>query len=154
MVQRLRDCWEGCRDADAIVVSILPYLFGYAIAEKLQIPLIRGFYYPVSPTRAYPPEFMPRWVKLWGRFNLAAYQLQRQVLWQIVRPWLARAYREVFGRDTLPFLEPFSELDRRQQLPCMLQFGGRARPSDWGPWITSPGHWFLIGPRPGRRLRR
>src|SRR5688572_31926284 len=27
MRQRLRDCWDACRDADVIVVSILPYLF-------------------------------------------------------------------------------------------------------------------------------
>ena len=44
MRQRLRDCWEACSDADAIIVSVLPCLFGYAIAKKLQIPLVRAFY--------------------------------------------------------------------------------------------------------------
>src|SRR4029453_4989265 len=64
MVQRLRDCWAACRDAAAIVVSILPYLLGYAISEKLQVPLVRAFYFPVSPTRAYPPELLPSWLNL------------------------------------------------------------------------------------------
>jgi UDP:flavonoid glycosyltransferase YjiC (YdhE family) len=147
MVQRLRDCWEACRDADAIVVSILPYLFGYAIAEKLQVPLVRAFYYPVSPTREYAPEFLPRWVNLGGRFNLAAYQAQRQVVWQIVRPWLNRAARTVLGSRRFPLFEPFSELDRRQ-LPLLYCYSSAVapQPSDWGQWIDVTGYWFLDRP--------
>src|SRR5262249_14338344 len=45
MRQRLRDCWEACQDADVIVASILPYVLGYAIATKLQVPLVRAFYF-------------------------------------------------------------------------------------------------------------
>lgn len=147
MVQRLRDCWEACSDADAIIVSILPYLFGYAIAEKLQVPLVRAFYYPVSPTREYPPEFLPRWVNLGGRFNLAAYQLQRQVLWQLVRPWLTSASRKVLGGGRFPVLEPFSDLDRRE-LPLLYCYSSAVapRPADWGAWIDITGYWFLDRP--------
>src|SRR5215470_888331 len=70
MRQQLRDCREACQDAEVILVSILPYLLGYAIAEKLGVPLVRVFYFPVSPTRAYPADFVPAWLRLGGNFNL------------------------------------------------------------------------------------
>jgi UDP:flavonoid glycosyltransferase YjiC (YdhE family) len=144
MRQRLQDCWQACRDADVIVVSVLPYLFGYAIAEKLQVPLVRAFYFPVSPTRSYPPDFVPAWLPLGGRLNLAAYGLQRQVLWQVARPWIARACRDVLGRGALPVLEPFGELDRRRQLLLYCYSAAVAPPPpDWGDWIEVTGYWFL-----------
>lgn len=143
MRQRLRDCWEASRDAEAIVVSILPYLFGYAIAEKLQVPLIRAFYFPVSPTRSYPADFVPGRVRLGERLNLATYQIQRQVLWQIARPWIAGACRDVLGLKTLPLFEPFGELDRRKQLLLYAYSAAVAPPPpDWGEWIEVTGYWF------------
>ncbi|MBV8728584.1 MAG: glycosyltransferase family 1 protein [Acidobacteriia bacterium] len=144
MRQRLRDCWEACSDAEAIVVSVLPYLFGYAIARKLDVPLVRTFYFPTSPTRAYPAEFVPARLRLPGSLNLASYQLQRQVLWQVARPWVAGACRDILGLTSLPFQEPFSELDKKQQL---LLYGYSSAvappPSDWGQWIDVTGYWFL-----------
>jgi UDP:flavonoid glycosyltransferase YjiC (YdhE family) len=144
MRQRLRDCWEACRDADAVVVSVLPYLLGYAIARRLDVPLVRAFYFPVSPTRTQPADFVPSWLRLGGRANLASYQLQRHVLWQVARPWIARAARDVLGLRELPWSEPFGELDERQQL--LLYCYSRAvapPPDDWGDWIDVTGYWFL-----------
>ncbi|MGH7046876.1 MAG: glycosyltransferase [Stellaceae bacterium] len=144
MRQRLRDCWEACRDAEIIIVSILPYLLGYAIAEQLQVPLVRAFYFPVSPTRAHPADFVPAGVRLGARFNLATYHAQRQVLWQIVRPWVGRACRDVLGDRRLPFFEPFGELDRRRQLLLYCYSPAVApSPPDWGEWIEVTGYWFL-----------
>jgi UDP:flavonoid glycosyltransferase YjiC (YdhE family) len=147
MRRRLKDCWEACSDADVIVVSILPYLFGYAIAKKLDIPLVRGFYFPVSPTRSYPAEFVPSWLRLGERGNLASYSIQRQVLWQVARPWVASACRDVLGIRKLPHLEPFGELDRQQQLLLYAYSAAvTPRPPDWGPWIDVTGYWFLDRP--------
>ena len=147
--QRLADCWDACRDADVIVASMLPYLFGYAIAEKLDVPLVRAFYFPVSPTRAYPPEWVPRWAHLGGRLNLATYSAQRQLIWAVARPWIADACRDVVNLQSLPRREPFGGLDRRQEL---LLYGYSAAvappPSDWGPWIDVTGYWFLDRPAP------
>lgn len=144
MRQRLRDCWEACHDADVIVVSILPYLFGYAIASKLQVPLVRAFYFPVSPTRSYPVEMWPAWFPLGKRLNKATYHAQRQLLWQIARPWIAPACREVLGLETLPRLEPFGDLDRQQQLLLYAYSAAVAPPPpDWGDWIDVTGYWFL-----------
>jgi sterol 3beta-glucosyltransferase len=144
MRQRLSDCWEACQDAEVIVVSILPYLLGYAIARKLQIPLVRAFYFPVSPTRAYPVEVVPDWMPLGARMNLASYGAQRQILWQIARPWVASACRDILGIQNLPRLEPFGELDRQQQLLLYCYSAAVAPPPpDWGSWINVTGYWFL-----------
>jgi UDP:flavonoid glycosyltransferase YjiC (YdhE family) len=147
MRQRLRDCWEACADADVIVISIIPYLYGYAVARKLDVPLVRGFYFPVSPTRFYPPDFVPTSLGRFESLNLASYHAQRQVLWQIARPWFSKACREVLGLRSLPRLEPFGELDRQRQL--LLYGYSRAvapPPSDWGDWIKVTGYWFLDRP--------
>jgi UDP:flavonoid glycosyltransferase YjiC (YdhE family) len=145
--QRLRDCWEACSDAEVIVVSILPYLFGYAIAKKLNVPLVRAFYFPVSPTRSYAAEFVPHWLQHSERLNLASYHLQRQVLWQVARPWLAGACRDVLGFHTLPLLEPFGELDQQRQLLLYAYSAAVAPPPpDWGEWIDVTGYWFLDRP--------
>jgi UDP:flavonoid glycosyltransferase YjiC (YdhE family) len=144
MRQRLRDCWDACQDAEVIVVSMLPYLFGYAIASKLEVPLVRAFYFPVSPTRSYPVDFLPQWLPLGERLNLATYHAQRHVLWQIARPWIAGACREVLGIETLPRLEPFGDLDRQQQLLLYAYSSAVAPPPrDWGTWIEVTGYWFL-----------
>jgi UDP:flavonoid glycosyltransferase YjiC (YdhE family) len=140
----LQDCWDACRDADVIVVSVVPYLFGYAIARKLQVPLVRAFYFPVSPTRSHPADFVPRWLPLGERLNLATYHAQRQVIWQIARPWLVGACRDVLGLETLPRLEPFGDLDRQQQLLLYAYSPAVAPPPpDWGSWIDVTGYWFL-----------
>jgi sterol 3beta-glucosyltransferase len=144
MWQQLRDCWEACRDADVIVVSILTYLLGYAIAEKIGVPLVRAFYFPVSPTRTYPADFVPAWLRLGGRFNLATYSAQRQFLWQVVRPKLARACRDVLGHEGLPLFEPFGKLDQQRQLLLYCYSAAVAPPPpDWGNWIDVTGYWFL-----------
>ena len=144
MRQRLQDCWEACQDADAIGVSMLPYLYGYAVARKLHVPLVRTFYFPVSPTRARPVDFLPPWVQLGGSLNLATYHAQRQIIWQMARPFVARACRDVLGMETLPRLEPFGELDRQQQLLLYAYSPAVAPPPpDWGPWMEVTGYWRL-----------
>lgn len=144
MQQRLRDTWDACHDADVIVVSMLPYLFGYAVARKLQVPLVRAFYFPVSPTRAYPVEYLARWVDLGERLNLATYHAQRHLLWQVARPFIGRACRDVLGTGALPRLEPFGDLDRQQQLLLYAYSAEVAPPPpDWGEWIQVTGYWFL-----------
>jgi UDP:flavonoid glycosyltransferase YjiC (YdhE family) len=144
MRQCLKDCWEACHDADVIVVSMVPYLYGYAVARKLEVPLVRAFYFPVSPTRSHPPDFVPQWLPLGGRLNMATYHAQRQVLWQIARPWLAGACRDVLRLETLPRLEPFGDLDRQQQLLLYAYSPFVAPPPpDWGKWIDVTGYWFL-----------
>lgn len=144
MRQRLRDCWEACSDAEVIVVSILPYLFGYAVARKLQVPLVRGFYFPTSPTREYSAEFLPSWIPRSEGINLASYTIQRQFLWNIARPFVAGACREILDLHSIPLREPFGELDRQKQLLLYAYSPAVAPPpSDWGDWIDVTGYWFL-----------
>lgn len=144
MVQRLQDCWEACSDAEVIVVSVLPCLFGYSIAKKLNVPLIRGFYFPTSPTRAYAADFVPSSIHLNERMNLASFHLYRQVLWQVARPWIGKACRKVLGINSLPIRDPFSELDRQQQLLLYCYSASVSPPPpDWGDWIDVTGYWFL-----------
>jgi sterol 3beta-glucosyltransferase len=144
MRRRLADAWQGCQDADVVVTSTLPYLFAYGVARKLGVPLVRAFYFPVSPTREHPIDGVPSWLRLGGRLNLATYGVQRQLIWQVARPWVASAYRDVLGISDTPYREPFGDLDRRRQL---LLYGYSAAvappPRDWGSWQMVTGYWSL-----------
>jgi sterol 3beta-glucosyltransferase len=141
--ERLRQCWQACQGADTIVVSLLPFLFAYYVAEQLGVPLVRAYYFPVSPTRTYAAEYIPGGLRLPGRVNLATHLLSRHVLWQVARPGMTRACRTVLGIRRLPLREPFSRLDRERQLllygysPAVIP-----RPPDWGNWIDVTGYWF------------
>jgi sterol 3beta-glucosyltransferase len=87
---------------------------------------------------------VPAWIPRSERLNLASYQVQRQVLWQVARPWVAAACRDVLGINSLPRLEPFGELDRERQLLLYCYSAAVAPPpSDWGDWIDVTGYWFL-----------
>jgi UDP:flavonoid glycosyltransferase YjiC (YdhE family) len=144
MRRRLADCWEACADADVVVASVLPCLFGYAVARKLDVPFVRAFYFPTSPTRSYPAEFVPSWLRLGGGFNLATYQLQRSLLWQIARPWMSRACKDILGLTSLPVSEPFGELDRQQQLLLYCYSPSVSPPPpDWSRSVHVTGYWFL-----------
>jgi sterol 3beta-glucosyltransferase len=142
--QRLRDCWQACQGADVIVSSLLPFLLAYHVAQRLGAPLVRAYYYPVSPTRAYPAEYVPAGLRLGHSLNLATHLVTRHVLWHVARPWLARACRDVLRLPSLPVREPFGRLDRERQL---LLYGYSSavvpRPPDWGDWIQVTGYWFL-----------
>jgi UDP:flavonoid glycosyltransferase YjiC (YdhE family) len=147
MRRRLQDCRDACGDADVLVTSVLPYPLAWAIARKQDVPLVRAFYFPVSPTRAHPPDIVPSWLRLGGRSNLAAYALQRHVLWQIARPFLARACRDVLGPMRLPLREPFGDLDRQRRLLLYCYSPAVAPPPpDWGGWQEVTGYWFLDRP--------
>jgi sterol 3beta-glucosyltransferase len=141
--QRLRDCWQACQGAEVVIVSLLPFLLAYHVTQRLSVPLVRAYYYPVSPTSAYPADYAAG-LRVDPRLNLATHLVARRVLWWIAWPWLARACREVQSLPSLPLREPFSRLDREGQL---LLYGYSPsvvpRPPDWGAWIQITGYWFL-----------
>lgn len=147
MRQRLADCWQASEDADCLITSPLGILAAYHVAEKRRVPLIRAFYLPATPTRAYPAPIVPRRLRLGGRFNLWTHRVAQQLLWSLFRSRANLARRAILRLPPLPAREPFSEMDRRGQLvlycysPAVLP-----PPEDWGDWIHVTGYWFLDRP--------
>jgi sterol 3beta-glucosyltransferase len=142
--QAVADCLHACEDADVIIVSQLGIVFAYHVAEKLKLPLVRAFSYPVSPTRAYPVGFIPTGLHLGSRFNLWSHYLSRQLLWLMVRRSMNRVRDEVLNLGPLPLRDPFARMDREHRL-LLYSYSPSIFPrmADWGDWIHVTGHWFL-----------
>jgi len=146
-VRRLADGWQACRGADVLVASPLACVLAYSVAEKLHIPLVRAFYFPATPTRAYSAHFVRGLTRLPGSVNLWTHRVQGRVILAIIRRAANRARAEVLGLGPLP-ADPFAELDRRRA-PMLYGYSPLVcpPPADWGSWIHVTGYWFLDAAR-------
>jgi sterol 3beta-glucosyltransferase len=145
--RRLADCWGACEGTEAIIVSVLGTLLGYQIAEQLRVPLVRAYYAPLAAMipSLHPPEVIPAW--LTRGISRASQAVSRQVLWQLSRPWVNSARREVLALPPLPVRDPYSTLDR-QRVPLLYGYSPMVfpRPPDWGDSVHVTGYWFVDRP--------
>ena len=144
MRRRTADCWTACRDADVIIANPLAWLVASGVAEKARVPLVRA---------SFSPDFALNAPGAWGTAMSAG---ARMCVWQISRPWVNRARRDVLGLSGLPFGDPFGELNRLQA-PILDAFSEVVVPREacWGAWVHVTGYWFLDTPAdwsPPRRL--
>lgn len=137
-------CWDACRDADLIMVSPIGLFFGYHVADKLGVPLVRGFFTPSTPTRFSVAGPAGPLSAVRGRLRLTSAHLTRRVIWRLLRSLTNAMRREVLGLPPLSVGDPLGELDR-QHRPVLYGFSPTVypRPPDWGEWIHVSGFWFL-----------
>lgn len=147
MVQLTRDGLMACRGADLIVASPMGIGLGANLAEYLDLPLIRAFYAPATPTREYPLFHLPNILNRFGRVNLWTYDLARQIIWLSTRQSNNRARREVLGLPPLSLRDRFGAMDHHQW-PLLYCYSEAVipRPADWGNWIQVTGYWFPTEP--------
>jgi UDP:flavonoid glycosyltransferase YjiC (YdhE family) len=128
--------YDVAQGSDAIVYSGLAGFVGLAVAEALRIPAIGAAMWPMTPTRAFAPPFLPLH-RLPGWANMLAHRAFERMAWSMFGPALNRARQDVFGaparrrpwRD-VPMLYGCS--------PTLL-----ARPADWPACVEITGAWAL-----------
>jgi sterol 3beta-glucosyltransferase len=142
-VTRFADALRACHDASIILASPLVFLMAYSIAERLQVPLIRAFYSPATPTSAYPAMIVPRSLRLPGRLNRWTHRAMHRLIWLPFRAQLNRARQEALGLGPMP-ADPMGELDRRR-IPVLYGYSPLVcpPPPDWDRSIHVTGYWFL-----------
>ena len=137
------DCWAACQGADVVIDTVVSFLFGPTIAEKLNIPHIAAFLQPQHPTKAFPSSHAsPVQRNLGSLFNPLT-----QIIHQ-TRVWLV--YRSAINqwRQTQLNLPPIgiNYFKRYQAKVCTLYgFSSHVVPTppDWGDNISVTGYWFL-----------
>lgn len=134
--QRVLDCWHGCQDADALLVTPVGAVLAYSIAEKLQQPLVRIYY--------APPELpLTTTFQSWPLLNRLTQQVFVQGLWNVFRPAMNRARREVLQLPPLPAILPTTLLDRRGwPVLCAYSAHVAAPPPDASASRHTTGYWF------------
>lgn len=147
--QLMRDCWEVCRSADALIVASLGVYCGLHIIERLKIPMIVAHFHPMTPTEAAPPMFFPHWPRLLpGKrvYNRLAHVLYEHGQWQLLRRSFNRARRAVLD---LPPLSAAALVQRVRHLQLPMLYGyspSLAPPPADSPRLPITGCWPLAHP--------
>lgn len=148
--EQLTDAYKACLDSSAIVVFPLS-LFGYHIAEKLQVPCICSSYVPLTPTKDFPflkfgnnRSFLPY-------LNYFSYSIVNFLSWQADKKVINKFRQQVLNLPPIPFLGASYRKDAPpnfsvDEIPLLYQFSSHIipYPSDWKrPNIHITGNWFL-----------
>lgn len=139
---------KASQDSDRLIAGPGGLFVGLALSEKLGIPFIPAFYFPFTPTRAFPNALVPLPpMRLPGWANRISHHIAQQMLWQNYRAADAKSRREILGLPPVSWWGPFASLNQQKQTVLY----GYSRlvlppPVDWGPTVHVTGYWFLDPP--------
>ncbi|KDN52001.1 glycosyltransferase family 1 protein [Tilletiaria anomala UBC 951] len=135
----LREVFEGCYDADAIIEAPQT-MAGIHIAERLGIPYFRAFTMPWTRTNAYPQAFSVPPVDMGTSYNSLSYTIFDQVFWRATSSQVNRWRKHMLGLKSTDF----AKLDQ-DSVPFLYNFSGAVVPipNDWDDHVCVSGYWFL-----------
>ncbi|HLY24859.1 MAG TPA: glycosyltransferase [Aggregatilineales bacterium] len=143
----MRDTLTASQDTDAIIVTGPAFYFGLTIAEKLKIPLIQAYLQPIHPTGEFPSAMFPLGLPNLSVFNYPVHVVGGQLFWQLMRPSVNQARRELFGMPPLTLFGPLPVV-MRQKLPVLYGYSPEVlpKPRNWPEFLHVTGYWFLDQP--------
>jgi sterol 3beta-glucosyltransferase len=114
----------------------------FSIAEKLGIPVIQAYVFPITPTHEFASPLTPR-LPLGRLFNRLSFHVMRQMLWQTGRI-VDGATRRELGMSSGSLLGPYRAL-RQKRIPLVYGYSQHVlpRPDDWDALNHVTGYWFL-----------
>jgi sterol 3beta-glucosyltransferase len=143
-VQWAKDGLGACQGADLLVAGVGGLFLALAFAEKLELPLLRAFVFPFTPTTAFPGALFPKSLgKLGGAVNRLSHEALRQIMWQGSRGGDTLARKQVLGLPPAPFFGPYAS-ERLNRFPALYGFSPSVipQPEDWKDARVT-GYWFL-----------
>jgi sterol 3beta-glucosyltransferase len=148
LLEQLQDALQASQGADLLIFAPLA-IWGYHIAEKLDLPCFLAAYCPISPTHAFPVLKFARSTTnpLLGLLNYGSYLLL-EFLISLQSQKVINQFRATLGLPALPWIgaryrpAPPPHL---HPLPVLYCFSPSlvAKPSDWSEQEQITGAWFL-----------
>jgi len=141
----MEDSLAACQGVDLIIAGGVGLSAGISVAEKLHLPLLQAFVFPVTPTRAFPSILLPQTLpNLGGAFNLLSSHLILQLMWLVSRPMLNQTRKKILDLPPYSFAEP-SQASRSKGFPMLFGFSPSVipKPTDWRTDDHVTGYWFL-----------
>lgn len=138
----LDNAWAACQGSSALVVG-LPTMWGEAIAEALDVPLVWGLLQPFARTRAYPSALLPMRPRVGRAGSLLSHLLVEQAIWLpwrgIVNAWRARTLK----LPPAPLLHPYRAL-YGPGASALYGYSPAVAPrtADWPGGHRVTGYWF------------
>ena len=144
----MEDSLAACQGMDLIIAGGVSVSAGISVAEKLHLPLLQAFVFPVTPTRAFPSILLQQTLpKLGGAFNFLSSKLILQLGWLGARSLLNRTRKKILDLPPYSFAEP-SQASRSKGFPMLFGFSPSVipKPTDWRAEDHVTGYWFLDPP--------
>lgn len=144
IVDWTRTIHAAAADSDLIVVAGTAVFFGLGLARKLGVPLVQVYLQPVLPSSEVGSPLLPQIpMRLPGFLNHMQYAIAAQLLWQVLRPAIARSEHELTGQSSVPLLAPLREI-RRPDRTILLAYSRHLVPQSEGePNVITTGFWSL-----------
>jgi UDP:flavonoid glycosyltransferase YjiC (YdhE family) len=152
---------QGCAailDAGLLIGVGSATLLAESLAQAYRLPFVQAQLQPLTPSRRLPPmPLASRWPRLPGALSLAAYQLLRLGMWQVMRPAIDRHVRAPLGLRPYAWRGPyFDRRDGRDRILYGFSEQLLPRPADWPSDVSVTGYWFADAPQwqPPQALQR
>ena len=139
-----KDGLEACRKVDLILAGVGGLNIAFAIAEKLDVPIVQAPVFPFTPTSEFPGVLFPQSIaKLGDIANRISHSLIQQAMWQGFRAADTLARKQVLELPAAPFFGPYNS-KRLNQHPTIYGFSQHVipKPKDWNNARVT-GYWFL-----------
>jgi UDP:flavonoid glycosyltransferase YjiC (YdhE family) len=158
IVDWTRTIRTAAANSDVIVAAGTAVFFGLGLARTLRVPLVQVYLQPVLPSSEVGSPLLPQFpLRLPGFLNHAQYAVAAQLLWQVLRPAIARSEHVLSGVSSVPLLAPLKEL-RRADRTILLAYSRHLVPqSGRQSNIVTTGFWALEtapGWKPATELSR
>ncbi len=141
MAQQMPTLIEG---SDLVLGGVGGLGGAFAAAEKVGIPILQAYLFPLTPTNAFSAPLTPT-LPL-AALNRPSFALMRLALWQTVQQPDA-VTRKLLGMARTPFWGPFGDLTKRR-IPTLYGYSCHVlpKPADWDERTHVTGYWFLDAP--------
>lgn len=139
LASKLTTLFEG---TDLIIAGLSGMGGTFAIAEKLNIPFMQAYLFPLTPTHTFPSPLTPSLP--FGRLlNRPSYFIMRQMVWQTGRIGDA-ATRKQLGMPSTSLFGPYRSL-KQKNIPVLYGYSQHVlpQPDDWDNLTHITGYWFL-----------
>lgn len=135
------------RGADLMLNSGLSFA-GWHVAEKLKIPAIATYLWPVTPSRHYPAtsgKIPPKWLPFRGGINYLSTKLFNQLFFYLLLSSVNRCRKDILDLQPMKFREYWSLDSPRSSTPLIYGYSPVVlpKPPDWSGNQHISGYWFL-----------
>ncbi len=147
----LRDVFEATltanRDAELMLNSGLSFA-GWHVAEKLGIPALAAYLWPVTPSRHLPAatgKIPPTWLPFRGMVNYLSTKLSNQLFFNLMLPLVNGCRKEILDLPPMKACEYWPLDSARSATPLICGYSPSVipKPPDWSDNQQIAGYWFL-----------
>jgi UDP:flavonoid glycosyltransferase YjiC (YdhE family) len=128
-----------------LILNQLPIgLYGYDLAEKLDVPMIQASVIPLTPTRAFPMMGWPAVSSKIPGFNRLSFRVYEQMTWLYMRRTVNHWRQEKLGLPQRPIFTYWKD-GQPGRPETIYGFSNHvlSKPVDWGDRIHICGNWYL-----------